>query len=103
MESTKILKRKLGTVSLYIPVHNELHSKIPGVPLLHPDVAHRASREFNPIGTGVERVNQLISAIGISILHSSTHHIEKQTGLLAIRALDAQLPYLDQQVTLGGQ
>jgi len=98
MECTGLLRQKMGKVKLHKDTHAELHHNIPGLPPLSPHVACRTLSEFRGQGDALERAQQLISAIGVSILHPMTHQIEKDTGLLVIRGLDAQLPYLEMEI-----
>lgn len=97
-ESTQVLRCELGVVSLTPDDHGKIHADVPVVPLLSPVVAYRVGKEFLPVGNGVERVSRMINAIDIAIRHPSTHHMEKQLGMLTMTALAAQLPILDREI-----
>lgn len=100
MESTKGIRANMGIVMLDPDTHSQLHEKIPFVPVLSPCVSFRAVQEFGgrTHGTGVERAERLINAVDIAIRHNTTHHVERQVGMLTMGALAAQLPFLEREL-----
>lgn len=74
--------------------HNEIHKNVPAVPLLGYHALQRTLAVYEPGGTNIESIDNLMKAIEHAADHPKAHIIEKHLAELAIWSIDLQRPFI---------
>lgn len=78
-------------------VHDELHRECPPVPLLGYHALLRVANDFRPRpGDHLGSMDELIMSIDRAIQHPKTKPIEAELGMLTMRAVELQKPFIRQ-------
>jgi len=86
------------TPSLIVPmgrdIHSELHRETSIVPNLGYHALMNVMSTFHPTNNTLQTLERLMSSIEAASRHHKCKPIERELAMLAVRALDSQLPYL---------
>ena len=105
-ESTRFTRLLRRNPSLIIPmdgqVHEAKHQAISTIPLLDRFTAQRVHSSFEPNPNDhIESVYKYMRAIEEAIKRPNTQDIERSLGLLAVHAMELQLPFFKEGIVLG--
>lgn len=96
-EDTKWVRRKSGLiVAMPDDIHRELHSNVPGVPVIDIFMARRVKSIMakERMGDPLEAIDTFCFAIEEAMQHHKTYDTERSVGKAAIEAVRMQLPYI---------
>lgn len=82
------------TPRMDMEIHNELHDKTPAVPMLGFHALLKTAHEFQPYHDTMRDLDQLLFIIDRAIHHPRSHQIETELGMLTMRAIELQKPYI---------
>ena len=81
--------------------HTALHKAVSVVPLPDRHTIQRVSFSFAPVeGDYIATMHSLIDNIGRASLHPKTQPLERDLAGLAIRAIEMQIPFIEEGLVL---
>lgn len=95
-------KRELGLIArIGAGVHKELHSAVPGVPLLDVFSQQRVANLYRPTGNVLDNMETYMLAVEEAMASPKSHSIERQVASLVIHAVDLQRPFIKEGLYRG--